>query len=152
MCTSKKAGIQEERRFVLAAKILSNLSNKQTHFSYFQRKSTPMPKWNPLLYPSLMFATSGTPKLISMRTGSNRYIRPTPADMEGFETHSLMLSARLFPVKRNEKFKPPRVLDQMLRQPGVCVSSLPALTNRCVFTGQCGFTGKLEMRLRPAAQ
>jgi len=32
------------------------------------------------------------------------------------------------------------------------LSSRPALRNKWVFTGQCGFFGKSEIKLRPAAQ
>lgn len=36
------------------------------------RNSRPMPSWNPRWHPSLLYATNGTPKLISTLTGSNR--------------------------------------------------------------------------------
>lgn len=42
-----------------------------------------MPNWKPFLNPSDLAATSGTPKLSSILTGSKRYNNPTPADIEG---------------------------------------------------------------------
>jgi hypothetical protein len=56
------------------------------------KKSSPIPTWNPRLDPSLLLATSGTPKLASTLTGSKRYISPTPADIDGFDILSMILS------------------------------------------------------------
>jgi len=36
------------------------------------KNSRPIPTWNPRWHPLLLYATNGTPKLISTLTGSNR--------------------------------------------------------------------------------
>lgn len=59
----------------------------------YHRKSKPMPTWNPFRTPSLLLATSGTPKLTSTRTGSSLYTRPTPAETEGFDILDNTLSS-----------------------------------------------------------
>lgn len=62
---------------------LPNVNNFSSN--WYQRKSSPIPTWNPFRVPSLLLATSGTPKLTSTLTGSSLYTKPTPADIEGFE-------------------------------------------------------------------
>ena len=56
------------------------------------RNSSPIPTCIPFLNPSLLLATKGTPKFTSTLIGSNRYIRPTPADIDGRERVFLILS------------------------------------------------------------
>ena len=56
------------------------------------RKSSPSPICKPRLQSSLFRATRGTPKLISTRTGSKRYRRPTPTVALGCEMRVRRLS------------------------------------------------------------
>ena len=73
-----------------------------------------MPTCTPFRTPSDARAASGTPKLSSTRTGSNMYIRPTPAETDG------LLNAAA-------------TLDREATD-----SSWPALRNACVLMGQRG--------------
>ncbi len=57
------------------------------------KKSRPMPTWKPFRVPSLLLATSGTPKFTSTRTGSSLYTSPTPADIDGFDMEPKTLSS-----------------------------------------------------------
>ena len=56
------------------------------------RNSRPMPTWKPFRNPSLLLATSGTPKLTSTRIGSSLYTRPRPAEMDGLDILEITLS------------------------------------------------------------
>jgi hypothetical protein len=98
---------------------------------WFHRNSSPMPTCTPFRTPSDARAASGTPKLSSTRTGSNMYIRPTPAETDG------LLSAD-------------RGVDDDELLP--TDSSWPALRNPWALTGQSGLWGRCVMTLAPAAQ
>ena len=52
------------------------------------KNSRPIPTCTPFLLPSLLLATSGTPKLTSTRTGLNLYISPRPTEIDGRERES----------------------------------------------------------------
>ena len=118
------------------------------------KKSSPIPTWNPRLDPSLLLATSGTPKLASTLTGSKRYISPTPADIDGFDMVSTILSLNDLAMKEiNQMSKCCQVPSIARDNKHLCIeSSLPALTNMCALTGQWPLFGMLEMRLTPADQ
>lgn len=68
-------------------------NSAELHSNRRYKKSSPIPTWKPRMDPSVLLATSGTPKLTSTRTdGSKRYTSPTPADTDGLDMQSSMLS------------------------------------------------------------
>jgi hypothetical protein len=73
------------------------------HRNGHHKNSNPIPTWNPRRDPSLLLATSGRPKLTSIRTGSKLYIRPIPADTDGFESEAATLSLSEWAVPNVDK-------------------------------------------------
>ncbi|KAH9946482.1 hypothetical protein B0H21DRAFT_709180 [Amylocystis lapponica] len=91
---------------------------------------------NPGLTPSLLFATSGTPRLTSTRTGSSLYTSPTPAEIDGFEMLPRTLSISVF--ARTEPARSAYTAGRRTKG-HVHLSSAsrrPALTNARISTGQ----------------
>jgi hypothetical protein len=115
----------------------------------------PIPTWKPLRTPSLLLATSGTPKFTSTLTGSKRYIRPTPADIEGFVRHPIKFSLNPFAVIGEEQeynqynSRGARIGYYALLS---IASNLPAFTKMCDLMGQCGFLGISDTKETPVDQ
>ena len=84
-CQHSKLQVAMESFFMSNHNDITHNSNRNT---FVYKNSRPIPTCTPFLLPSLLLATSGTPKLTSTRTGLNLYISPRPTEIDGEERES----------------------------------------------------------------